>query len=426
MRKQALFLLLAMLALLGFSSQAWSQGEHTSSGVGHDGTPIQGVLKRLDEKGRLVLQQGDQQKVVESGQLAYWGRPAAAREGAWLLMSGGSRIVADLISWNEERVTVESRYWQQTTIPVASLRGIVFRPPTSAARQDRLLRQIQEHAAGEDLVFLRDGDILRGVVLGFSTMREILPLVRIRVAGQAEAARISYSRVQAVAFRHLPAGSAKDPANRWVVGFRDGSQLSVRSLKQQETELHSIMEHDLKLVRQAAPGGDAWHDVVYLRPVDPKTQYLSDLEPLGYKHIPYLGVAWSYQMDHGVTGGRLASGGVLYEKGIGMHSTSRLAFEVPANARWFHAEMGLDDSAGRRGSVVFLVYCQRATEEESTSGWEMVFQSEVVRGGDVPGRVRVSLEGVRRMALVVQHADRGDVKDHANWLQARITIKPSR
>ncbi len=425
MRKQAVFLLLAILTLLGPSTQAWSQGEHARSGVGHDGTPIQGKLKRLDEQGRLVLEQGDQQKVVESGQLAYWGRLAAAREGAWLLMSGESRIVADLISWNEERVTVESRYWQQATVPVASLRGIVLRPPTSVARQDRLLRQIQEHVAGEDLVFLQDGDILRGAVLGFAAMRDMLPLVRIRIAGQAEAARIPFSKVQAVAFRHLPAGSAEDPANRWVVGFRDGSQLSVKSLKQQDTELHSIMEHGLKLVRQTAPGRDAWHDVVYLRPVDPKTQYLSDLEPLGYKHIPYLGAAWSYQMDHGVMGGRLTSGGVLYEKGIGMHSTSRLAFEVPANAGWFHAEMGLDDSAGRRGSVVFLVYCQRATEEESTSSWEMVFQSEVVRGGDVPGRVRVSLEGVRRMALVVQHADRGDVKDHANWLQARITIKPS-
>ena len=425
MRIQAVHLLGVLLVLLGPAPEVWSQSEQSGSGIGHDGAPIQGVLKRLDEQGRLLLQQGDQQQVVERGQLAYWGRLAAAKGGAWLLTSGGSRIVADVTSWNEEKVTLESRTWQQATIPVASLRAIIFRPPTSAVRQDRLLKKIQEHDAGEDLVFLQDGDILRGGVLGFSTRGEILPLVRIRIAGQAEAARIPYSKVQAVAFRRPAADSPGLTANRWVVGFRDGSRLSVKSLKQQGTALHALLASDLELVCQPDPAGQAWQDVVYLRPLDDRTQYLSDLEPLGYKHVPFLGASWTYQMDQSVTGGRLASGGVLFEKGIGMHSTSRLAFEVPDSAGWFHAEIVLDDSAGRRGSVIFLVYCQRAAEGESTASWEMAFQSEVVRGGELPGRVRVSLEGVRRLALVVQHADRGDVKDHADWLHARITIKPA-
>ena len=418
-------LLVILMVLLGPAPRAGAQGGHSGSGVGHDGIPLEGVLKRLDTEGRLVLQDGDQQRLLPRQQLAYWGSLATAREGAWLLTNRGSRIVAELTSWSEETVRMESRSWQEGRVPVASLRAIILRPPVSAARQDLLLQQIREHARDEDLLFLQDGDILRGGVLGLSAREAPPRLVRIRIAGQAEAVQIPYSKIQAVAFRRSQGDLAVDSADRWVIGFRDGSRLSVKSLRQQGNVLHALLDNNLELVRQPKPGAGAWQDVVYLRPVDERTRYLSDLQPLGYKHIPFLGTAWRYQMDQSVTGGRLASGGLLFEKGIGMHSTSRLAFEVPAKADAFHAEIGLDDSAGRRGSVIFLVYCQRAVEEESAGSWEMVFQSEVVRGGELPGRVRVSLEGVERLALVVQHADRGDVRDHADWLQARITLKPS-
>jgi len=415
----------SLLALLLTPLQAWSQPAPPPSGVGHDGARIEGILQRLDQEGQLVLHQGGQPRVIKTGELAYWGRLAAASEGAWLLTNQGSRIVADVTAWNEGQVQVESRAWQPGTIPVASLRAIILQPPASAALQDTLLQRIREHAGEDDLLFLQGGDILRGGVLGTSQRREILPLIRIRIAGRAEEVRVPHSRVQAVAFRRPSKQAAGDSNARWVVGFRDGSRLSVESLRQQETRVHCLLEEGLELVRRPAPEGQAWRDVVYLRPLDNRTVYLSDREPLGYKHVPFLGASWPYHMDRSVTGGRLASGGVVYEKGIGMHSTSRLAFEVPENAGSFDAEIGLDDRAGLRGSVIFLVYCQQAMEGESPAGWEVLFQSDVVRGGELPQRVRVPLEGVRRLALVVQHADRGGVRDHANWLHARFTIKPA-
>jgi hypothetical protein len=49
------------------------------------------------------------------------------------------------------------------------------------------------------------------------------------------------------------------------------------------------------------------------------------------------------------------------------------------------------------------------------------FASPTVRGGDAPLPVSVDIRGAKKLELVVDYADRGDVLDHADWLDARIT-----
>ena len=46
--------------------------------------------------------------------------------------------------------------------------------------------------------------------------------------------------------------------------------------------------------------------------------------------------------------------------------------------------------------------------------------SEVVRGGQPPVPISVDLDGVKRISLLVDFADRGDELDHADWLDARL------
>jgi hypothetical protein len=421
MRFEAAILLSVILVPL----QAWSQQADVAFGIGRDGARIEGLLQGLDEQERVVVLVGDQRQLIDGEQLAYWGKLSKAGRGAWLLMRGGSQIVADLAGWTEEQVTLESRFWQRTTIQVSSLQAIVLKAPVSISGQDRLLQRIQEHVGEEDVLLLHGGDILRGGLLGTSVMGETLPVIRMRIAGRTDVLKVPVSRVRAVAFRQLPAADQVNSTDRWIVGFRDGSRLSVSSLKQQGTSIRCQLDEDLVLARMPAGGDRPWGDVVYVRPLRESTAYLSDLEPLGYKHVPFLGNSWPYRLDRNVTGGRLACGGAIYEKGIGMHSTSRLAFDVPPEAESFDAEIALDDAAGRRGSVFFVVYCQQQVEGEPAGDWEMVYQSEMVRGGEPPRLLSVPLDGARRLALVVQHADRGDVRDHANWLHARVTLTPA-
>ena len=77
--------------------------------------------------------------------------------------------------------------------------------------------------------------------------------------------------------------------------------------------------------------------------------YLSDLEPVGYKHIPFLQLAWPYQADRNVSGDLLRAGGKLFLKGLGMHSASRLTYDLDRPASRLEAALAIDDSGRRPG-----------------------------------------------------------------------------
>ena len=97
-----------------------------------------------------------------------------------------------------------------------------------------------------------------------------------------------------------------------------------------------------------------------------------------------------------------------------MHSLSRLAFRLPAGFDRFEAQLGLDDSAGQGGSVVYRVFL------EKDGRWTQAYQSETVLFGMPLVDCRVNLNRATGIALVVDGASDTDHLDHANWLDARL------
>jgi hypothetical protein len=43
-----------------------------------------------------------------------------------------------------------------------------------------------------------------------------------------------------------------------------------------------------------------------------------------------------------------------------------------------------------------------------------------MRGGDDPRPISLPLDGATELSLVVDYADRGDERDHADWVDARL------
>jgi len=185
--------------------------------------------------------------------------------------------------------------------------------------------------------------------------------------------------------------------------------------------------------------------LIYLQPTGGRAVYLSDLAPAEQHQTPFLptaspggkagiggaGLVWPHRPDRNVDGGLLRCGGRFYRKGIGVHASSRLVFNIsplplkegqvppsppplfPKGERRpvrFSAQVGIDDSTEGGGSVVFRVL---------VDGQER-YCSPVVRGGDAPLPVSVALGGAGRLELRVDCADRADVLDHADWLDARL------
>ena len=158
-----------------------------------------------------------------------------------------------------------------------------------------------------------------------------------------------------------------------------------------------------------------WDQVTLLQTSSPSFIYLSDLPAPAYKHIPFTAREWPLGVDRNVLGGRLRSGEAVFLRGLGMHSASRVAFDLKGDEQRLEAQLALDDGAKNRGSVIGKVLL-----EMELGKWTTVWESPVLRGGDAPLQVSVPLQGARRLALLVEFADRGDEWDHANWLNARL------
>lgn len=126
-----------------------------------------------------------------------------------------------------------------------------------------------------------------------------------------------------------------------------------------------------------------------------------------------LGFVWPMRVDRNCRGGLLSVGGVVFDRGLGVHAPSRLTWDVGAEWGSLRLMCGVDDSGqsgARAGAVRFRVL---------GDGKEL-WKSEVMRGGLLASRSpAISLEGIQELVLEVDPA--GDfVLDRANWIRPML------
>ena len=111
-------------------------------------------------------------------------------------------------------------------------------------------------------------------------------------------------------------------------------------------------------------------------------------------------------------GGVITLGNIPYAQGLGVHAPSDLSYDLAgACSGAFIADVGIDSAAGSQGSAVFQVYLDNAK----------VFDSGLVRAGDLRQSVNVGLAGKRTLRLVVTDGGDGNASDLADWAAARVT-----
>ncbi len=146
--------------------------------------------------------------------------------------------------------------------------------------------------------------------------------------------------------------------------------------------------------------------------------YLSDLKPRSYQHSPYNGgeLRWPYVLDGNVDQLDLRLAGSTYDKGLGMHSQSRLTYDLAGGYRRFEALVGLDDQTGREGSARIKVLVDGKPQD--------IGGDKELTWRDGPRAVRVSVAGARELTLVVEFGQRGgtllDAQNHIDWADARL------
>ncbi len=104
-----------------------------------------------------------------------------------------------------------------------------------------------------------------------------------------------------------------------------------------------------------------------------------------------------------------------YVHGLGHHANGELVIDLSGQFQTFEAEVGVQWQGNQDlATVIFRVFVDD----------EKVFDSGVMREGDAPRPIKVSVAGAEELTLVADDAGDGITCDCANWADARLVADP--
>ena len=151
-------------------------------------------------------------------------------------------------------------------------------------------------------------------------------------------------------------------------------------------------------------------------PVAMPTAFGQELKTIALSALDLAHMSQGYgqpQVNRNIVKQPMRIAGQAFAHGVGTHAVSALYIKLDGNAERFTAKVGVDDSAGTRGSVEFRVYADG----------KKVFDSGIMRGGEQAKIVDVPLQGVKQLLLYVGAAGDGIDFDHADWAEATIAYR---
>jgi hypothetical protein len=184
---------------------------------------------------------------------------------------------------------------------------------------------------------------------------------------------------------------------------RTGDRLAVRAVRWRDGQLVVALEPGAEVTLRLADVG--------CLVLGGGVVFASDLAPVAAEESGCDGeLLRPWQRDHSAEGGPLLVAGRAHGKGLGVHSRSKLTFQVPPGCDRFWVRVGLDDSVSE------LPFEPEAEARVVVAG-AVRFRAAALRGGQAPADS--GLLPVTPGELVVLEADFGrgrDLGDRVDWL----------
>jgi hypothetical protein len=319
-------------------------------------------------------------------------------DGSHVLLPDGDRLMRVVVgSTSETSVTVE---WHSAlgklTIPIDAVLGMVLTGPADSEAFDVLWNRVRDEPRNSEVVWLMNGDRMTG---GFLAMDD--QAIKLQIDGKP----VDIDRTGVVALGFDPAALtyARPAGDFFDVTLADGSRLGVTGAKLDKGQIVATTRFS-QLIRFPLA------DVVGIEPRTEAVVFLTDRKPDGQSYVAYFGPSRPFRADQTVDGHRFQVGGHVYERGLGTQSRTLLAYKLKPGDRRFQATVGVDERAGPLGSVVFRVLIDGKPQ----------FTTPPMTARDTPRTVDVDLSQAKVLILATEFGDRGDVRDLADWVEARI------
>jgi hypothetical protein len=141
--------------------------------------------------------------------------------------------------------------------------------------------------------------------------------------------------------------------------------------------------------------------------------YLSALTPLRVEQESMLISSRPITSDQSLFANPIQIDGVSYERGLCMHSQSRVLYRLDGRFAEFICTVGIVDDVRLRGDAAVRIY----------GDGELLWERESLRGDQPSEELAVSVAGVRVLMLEVGYGAGLDLSDHVCWGAARL-IRP--
>lgn len=371
------------------------------------GTTLEGTWRELKPDWSVRVGEGEGTPVAGNNVLAVRRKdaplPPFPSDDHLLLANGdrlpfkGLRLVGEKFQFRHPNLEVG----KDASVPLAAVSILWKIAPDKTLDAEKLRRRLAAGTRDRDALCLRNGDVLAGVLTGLDEKN-------VEVEVEKKRAKVPMGQVAYIAFNTELADALRPKGvyARLVLseGQEDGGgRLSLKSASYSDGE--TLTGTTVFGARVRVP----LRKVAALNLYQGRAVYLSDLKPAKYEYRPFLDATWPYTLNANAADHDLRLGGSTYDKGISLHSHSRLSYRAGGAYRRFEALVGLDERDGREGSVRVRVLADGET---------LVDRELTLRDGPVP--IAVKIEGVRELTLEVDFGAGADVQDVVNWVDARL------
>lgn len=383
------------LALILLASMLTSPGYADARVETLDGRTYRGKLEALDAKE--VAIGGRRVALQDIISLEFDG--AARQAGTRFEMLTGDVYVGKLLGSDDDLDSLSvSCDAVKGTIKLNTMRLKRLTYPTNAQERKRLKPLLPE--GDSDAIQLRNGDTSRGELISVERADGQLTFI---FGVDDDELTIRESTVHQLLLFNDPADQepVNDKVFHAVVRCWDGTRIAGKLLGY----------HDRIIKLETLAGAKTLAlPLAGVRSVEFRNGrfvYLSDRTWSKKEVTPYFSRRFEPRLDRCRRGGPLTLRGVVYPKGIGMQSKTRLTYDVRGFST-FRCLVGIDDAAGDGGSVICRVYLDG----------KQVKQTEVLRGGGDPLELKIKLGEASTMTIETDFADNAHVNDLASWARA--------
>jgi len=299
-------------------------------------------------------------------------------------------------SSTDTSLEVQSDALGKLGIPFDCLLGLIMSAPVQADELDLLWDRVRLEPRKTEVVWLVNGDRESGGFLGLDDRK-----IKIQVDGKP--VEIDRPGILAIGFDPTLVNYPRPRSDFIEVTLSDGTRLGVEGARIEEGSV-------LATTRFGQSIRFPLSDLVRVHARSRSVVYLSERTPAKVGYVSYVGPTREYRVDRSVDGHLLQLAGQTYDRGIGTQSRTLMAYTIEPGDRRFQALVGVDERAGPLGSVIFRVLLDGAER----------FKTPPLTDRDAPRSIDVDLSGGRFLILVTEFGDRGNVRDLADWVEARL------